>query len=147
MSLSKDIYKAYSDSMGCENNLDDIAKNSLKELSENLSSAFVKFLVNQEFRIVQQELPIKIDSIRTTNDIQANISEEAQIGGTSFDRLEGMVRIPKLNLKSTSGQGGSLEAKGTIKHKQSNYKSANVPNAESRKTTVKLFKGEVIGEK
>ena len=147
MSLSKDIYKAYTDSMGGENKLDNSAKKSLEELSEKLSTAFINFLTNQEFRIVEQEVPINIDTIRTTSDILANFTEDAKFGGTQADNFEKVVKIPKLNLKSTSGQGGSLDARGTLKYKQSNYKSANVPNAQSKKSTVKLFKGEIIDGK
>ena len=69
MSLAKQIFKAYAESMGGESKLDDLSKKSLSDLSDNLSKVFIDFLTKQEFRIVQQELPIKVESLKTTNDI------------------------------------------------------------------------------
>ena len=143
MSLEKDIFKAYANSMGGEGKLDDLSKNSLKKLSKDLSKAFVDFLVKQEFRIVQHELPVSIDNIKTTSEIQADLTEEATVDGVPVDKLKGVVVIPKLDLSNSSGQGGSLQANGSLKHKQSNYKSANVPDPNSKKSVVKLFKGEI----
>ena len=143
MSLDKEIYDAYVASMGGESQMDELAKKSMKDLSVKLSNAFINFLTKQEFRIVEQELPIKIDSIKTTNSIIGSLTEEATVEGVPVDKLENVVVIPNLDLKSSSGQGGSLEAKGSVKHKQSNYKSANVPSPEAKKSVVKLFKGEI----
>ena len=143
MSLEKEIFKAYADSMGGESKMDDLSKKSLKELSSNLSQAFINFIVKQEFRIVQHEIPISMDSIKTTSELFADLTEEATIGGEPMDKTSKVVKIPPLNLKSSYGQGGSLDAKGSLKHKQSNYKSSNLPDTQSKKSIVKLFKGEV----
>ena len=149
MSLEKDIFKAYADSMGGENKLDDLSKKSLKELSVGLSEAFINFLVKQNFRIVEHEIPVSIDTIKTTTELYADITEEAtyvNADGQSvpLNKLNKSVKIPKLDLSSENGQGGSLQALGSLKHKQSNYKSSKLPTANSKKSVVKLFEGEVV---
>ena len=69
MSLEKDIFKAYAYSMGGEKKLDDLSKKSLKKLSVGLGEALINFLVKQNFRIVEHEIPVSIDTIKTTSDL------------------------------------------------------------------------------
>tara|TARA_B100000214_G_scaffold207866_1_gene150718 strand:+ start:205 stop:642 length:438 start_codon:yes stop_codon:yes gene_type:complete len=143
MSLEKDIYKAYTDSMGGESKLDDLSKKSLKTLSSNLSKAFINFLTKQEFRIVQHEIDVSIDTIKTTSELFGDLTEDVTIEEQPLDNYNKVVKIPALDLKSSYGQGGSLKAEGSLNHKQSNYKSSTLPDPQSKKSVVKLFKGEV----
>ena len=153
MSLDKEIYNAYVKSMGGADKLDDTGKKSLKDLSENLSKAFIDWITNQDFRIVEMEAPVKIESIKTSNEIEANISDNVKYFKHDVDsgedqmksltNLNNGVKIPKLNLKTAFGQGGALEVVGNVKFKQTNYKTSSRPNSTTSKNVVKLFKGEV----
>ena len=152
MSLDKEIYNAYVKSMGGADKLDDAGKKSLKDLSLNLSTAFIDWVSSQTFRIVEMNAPIKIESIKTSNELEANLSENVKyykmnMTGeeelSSLNNLNKAVKIPKLDLKSAFGQGGTLDVVGNVKFKQTNYKTASRPNSESSKTVVKLFKGEI----
>ena len=103
MSLEKDIYKAYTDSMGGESKLDDLSKKSLKTLSSNLSKAFINFLTKQEFRIVQHEIDVSIDTIKTTSELFGDLTEDVTIEEQPLDNYNKVVKIPALDLKSSYG--------------------------------------------
>ena len=150
MGLKKDIYNAFVKSMG-DVELTSEQKNGLKKQSELMGEAFIKFLTNQEFRIVNMESDLKVKSISTTKDIDANIKEEVTyVNKDGVDSILkgsiGGVRLPKLNLKSGFGQGGSLSVDGSAIIKQPNWKVDNTSKGNSNKTVVKLFKGEVKNE-
>ena len=147
MGLKKDIYNAFAESMG-DVTLTSEQKNGLKKQSELMGDAFIKFLTNQEFRIVDMQSDIKVKSITTTKDIDASIKENVTyVNKDGVDSiLKGTtsgVRLPKLNLKSGFGQGGSLSVDGSAVIKQSNWKVDNTSKGNSNKTVVKLFNGEV----
>jgi hypothetical protein len=153
VSLEKEIFNAYVESMGGADKMDDLAKKSLQTLSSKLSNAFIDWITNQTFRVVEMEAPIKIESIRTSNEIEADISEDVTYTKTNLEtgqdetltlsNTSKAIKIPKLDLKSAFGQGGTLDVIGNVKFKQTNYKTSSRPNTETSKNVVKLFKGEV----
>ena len=147
MGFKADIYDAFVKAMG-DVTLSDEQKKGLQQQSDLLGEAFINFLTEQEFRIVNMESELKIKSITTTKEIDGSIKDSVTYinkdgEDTNLRGMSGGVKIPKLNLKSSFGQGGSLNVKGDSVIRQPNWKVDNTSKGKSRKTVVKLFKGEV----
>ena len=147
MSLKSDIFNAYVESMGVDS-MDKESSDGLMKLSENLSNAIKKFLVRQEFRVVRLDTDLDVESISTTGNIRGDLvlSPEKILGALNNKEsttFKESVTLPKLNLKSGFGDGGSLIVKGGAVIKQQNYKNSNKSSGKSKKTVVKLFEGEI----
>ena len=121
MGLKTDIENAFVEALGVD--VDD--KGNYPELAQNLTDAIIKFIQAQKFTITQMKSILEVESITTTGDIPADIKSNVKVnrgilttngGPTTSDGIisnksEG-VRIPKLNLKQSRGQGSSMTAVG-----------------------------------
>jgi hypothetical protein len=138
----------------------------VEELATGISDAIVKFMLSQEFRIIQLESDVDIESISTTAPLDATVKTETVMGqyapilkavklvpgvGSQIASLiesnpivkevgKDGVSLPSLNLNKNYGQGGSLIVKGTS---NINERKTNQAIGKSAKTKVVLLKGEV----
>ena len=158
MGLKNDIYKAFEINMTDNGNLtlDEGTIKRLNTLSDNLSGAIIDFILKQEFRIIQLESQLKVNNIKTTAPLEADVlpSVTTAVNGgmagsppTPVANATGVVSkgkkgvmIPPINLDKNNGQGGSLMVDGTA---IVNEKKTSVASGRSRKSTVMLLKGEV----
>ena len=85
---------------------------------------------------------VNIKSITTTQDLGLKVLNPL-IVPPSLAGITGMVKLPALKLKSSFGDGGSLEVKGQSNIKQNNWKADDASKGISKKSIVKLFKNEV----
>ena len=67
--LSRDLSQVFKD------NSEDKHKD-IDEYAEKLSECFTKFLIHQEFRIVESEIDVKVSNIKTTAPTAGNIPSE-----------------------------------------------------------------------
>ena len=134
--------------MGLDKSMSNKKSTSTRQLAQDISKAFVKFLQNQTFSITDMKAMVEVEEIKTTAPLDANINTSVMyIDGTVPTPLTGTfkgVTIPRLNLLSQGGGDGSaLETKGYA------YIGKNAPDAaeandEHNDTQVKLL--EVTGE-
>ena len=171
MGLSKDIETAFLNSMIDDTlSLDDLSpqqKKKLKTLSEDLSKAFVNFLVKQNFRVVEIETDLDVEQIKTSGDLDASVKPETTAGqykpildaitaivpgastikdmvlnNPAIERIgNDGVKIPAMDLNKDFGQGGSLIVKGNGRIEESS--AGKSPTPKSRKSLVKLFENEL----
>ena len=121
MGLKTDIENAFVEALGVD--VDDTG--NYPELAQNLTDAIIKFIQAQKFTITDMTAVLEVESITTTGDLLADIKpnvtykETKWPGGNPLPTLklplsntrEG-VKIPKLNLLKSKGQGNSMEAVG-----------------------------------
>ena len=121
MGLKTDIENAFVEALGVD--VDD--KGNYPELAQNLTDAIIKFIQAQKFTITDMTAVLEVESITTTGDLSADIKPDVTYNKTSWpggspsptlklplsNTREG-VKIPKLNLLKSKGQGNSMEAVG-----------------------------------
>ena len=121
MGLKTDIENAFVESLGVD--VDD--KGNYPELSQKLTDAIIKFIQAQKFTITDMTAILEVESITTTGDLSADIkpnvtyNKQSWPGGspspiikTPLSGKNGGIKIPKLNLLKSKGQGNSMEAVG-----------------------------------
>ena len=121
MGLKTDIENAFVKTLGID--VDD--KGNYPELAQNLTDAIVKFIQAQKFTITDMTAVLEVESITTTGDLSADIKNNVTYketkwpGGSptptsklSLDNIKEGVKIPKLNLQKSKGQGNSMTAIG-----------------------------------
>lgn len=163
MSLKQKIEDAFVKSLGVnpEN------KGNIVELSVDLTEAIVEFIQKQTFTITELESVLRVEEIKTTGTLPADVLPDVKVktenitgtpsggggivpgtgkGTGNIERRSGKkgVKIPKLDLKLSNGQGGSLTAIGH------SYIGANPVDSRERNNQhgdnkVKLLK--VVGDK
>ena len=164
MGLKKDIYDAFAGSMGDDLTVDQ--RKAIKDQSDALGDAIINFLLSQEFRVIQLESDVDIESISTTSPLDATVKTETVLGqyapilkavklvptvGSQIASLiesnpvvkevgKDGVSLPALNLNKNYGQGGALTVKGTS---NINERKTNQAVGKAAKTKVVLLKGEV----
>ena len=160
MGLKKDIENAFLKSMMYDQIEDKEARKTMKKNAESLGTdigkAVVDFLQKQEFTITKMKAIVKLDELSTTGPLNANIRPSVQstipagifattalipnppipvpvMGVTAKNGVD----IPKLKLKTTGGQGGSMNAVGYAYVGRKNPVSPNESNED--KTVVQLL--------
>ena len=131
MSLRKRIEDAFVEALG----VDPENKGNIPKLADNLTEAIVEFLQKQTFTITELESILRVEEIKTTGTLPADVLSKVQVktkgitgspnaygaitvgtgeGTGNVDRRAGKdgVKIPKLDLKMSGGQGGSMTAVG-----------------------------------
>ena len=121
MGLKTDIENAFVEALGVD--VDD--KGNYPELAQNLTDAIIKFIQAQKFTITDMTAVLEVESITTTGDLSADIKSSVKVnrgiltangGPTTSDGIISNksrgVKIPKLNLLKSKGQGNSMEAVG-----------------------------------
>lgn len=121
MGLKTDIENAFVEALGVD--VDD--KGNYPELAQNLTDAIIKFIQAQKFTITQMKSILEVESITTTGylsaDIKSNVKVDRGIQTTSggptisdgvISNKSNGIRIPKLKLKKSKGQGSSMTAIG-----------------------------------
>jgi hypothetical protein len=126
MSLKRDIEEAYMKAL----EVDRENKGNIPQLAEDLTDAIVKFLQKQTFTITNMESVLRVEEIKTTGTLKADVLDDVEVkteniksrtpttyGGVmngNVTRKSGKegVKIPKLDLKLSNGQGGALTAVG-----------------------------------
>ena len=163
MSLRSDIEDAFVKSLGVEPE----NKGNIEELADNLTNAIVNFLQEQTFTITELKSILEVEEIKTTGTLKADVLSDVEVkteditgtpsggggivpgtgkGTGNVTRKSGKdgVRIPKLDLKLSNGQGGSLTAVGHA-YVGSNPVDSRERNDSHGDNKVKLIK--VVGEK
>tara|TARA_Y100001963_G_scaffold152617_1_gene237810 strand:- start:3128 stop:3625 length:498 start_codon:yes stop_codon:yes gene_type:complete len=165
MSLRKDIEEAYIKALG----VDPENKGNIPELAEDLTNAIVDFLQKQTFTITKMESVLQVEEIKTTGTLKADVLDKVKVkvedikgqpsGGDPSAMLNGTgegsgnvvrrdgkegVKIPKLDLRLSGGQGGALTAIGKA-YIGSNPVDSREKNDEHGDNRVKLLK--VVGDK
>tara|TARA_Y100000996_G_scaffold375289_1_gene325986 strand:- start:757 stop:1251 length:495 start_codon:yes stop_codon:yes gene_type:complete len=164
VSLKKDIENAFLDSLGKKPEDD---KGNIPKLAENLTEAIVSFLQKQTFTITELESILRVEEIKTTGTLPADVLDKVEVktegitgtpsggGGIvpgtgegigSVQRRSGKegVKIPKLDLKLSGGQGGSMTAIGHS-YIGTNPVDSRERNNQHGDNKVKLLK--VVGDK
>ena len=143
----------------------------IEKKANTLSEGIKDFLMKQEFRITEMEVPLDVEHIKTSSDIGGNVKPNTLLGpyGPVIDLLKKLVAlIPGAsdligNLESklmvaasavSSGgstipalflkdgkDGGDLDVKGVSV--MSEKGSGGSPSELSRKTAIKLFKDDI----
>ena len=131
MSLRTDIEDAFVKSLGVDPN----NPGNIPELADDLTTAIVDFLQKQTFTITNMESILQVEEIKTTGILKADVLPEVKVktegitgtpsggggivpgtgkGEGKVERRSGKegVKIPKLDLRLSNGQGGSLTAIG-----------------------------------
>ena len=121
MGLKTDIENAFVEALGVD--VDD--KGNYPELAQNLTDAIIKFIQAQKFTITDMKAILEVEEMTTTGDLTADIKSEVTYqkqnwpGGNPSPILKiplsnnkGGVKIPKLNLKKSKGQGNSMRSVG-----------------------------------
>ena len=121
MGLKTDIENAFVEALGVD--VDD--KGNYPELAQNLTDAIIKFIQAQKFTITDMTAVLEVESITTTGDLSAEIQNNVTYketkwpGGSptptsklSLANIKEGVKIPKLNLQKSKGQGNSMTAVG-----------------------------------
>jgi len=121
MGLKTDIENAFIESLGV--NVED--KGNYPELAQKLTDAIIDFLQVQKFTITQMKSILEVESITTTGDLSADIKSSVKVnkgilttsgGPTTSDGVisnkSNGIKIPKLKLKKSKGQGSSMTAIG-----------------------------------
>ena len=158
MGLTKDLEAAFLKSMG-----DPEDKGNVPGLAEDLSKAIIDFLQKQEFNITKMKAIVQLEKLSTSGDLSANVKSTVQtiipastiglpapptagsppnpvpipLNVSTMTGAKGVI-IPKLRLKSKSGQGGNMDAVGYAYIGAKNPVSPSESN--ETKTTVKLVK-------
>ena len=165
MSLRNDIEEAFVKALG----VDPENKGNIPELADDLTKAIVNFLQNQTFTITELESILRVEEIKTTGMLKADVKSDVEVkteniggqpaggdpsammnntgkGTGNVTRRSGKdgVQIPKLDLKLSNGQGGSLTAVGHS-YIGSNPVDSRERNNEHGDNKVKLLK--VVGDK
>ena len=159
MGLKSDINDAFLKFIDKEEVFDDNQKKSIKNLSEDLSKAIVDFLVSQEFTITQMKALLEVEEIKTattlTADVMANRLTTTVNGMTPLapsgvgplqngmgrsQQSPNAVRIPKINFRKFSGQGGAMSSKG---HAYIGPNPVDPGETNERNTKVQLLKQNV----
>ena len=156
MSLKSEIEEALVNALSVEPD----NKGNLPQLAEDLTKAIVKFIQQQTFTITEMESILRVEEIKTTGTLEADVLNKVKTRGegrgtgnqgmpvTTQVRSEVSngrkgVKIPKLDLRLSNGQGGSLTAIGH------SYIGQNPVDSTERNSThgdnkVKLL--EVVGD-
>ena len=169
MSLKKDIENAFLKTIGYDEIEDLDSKKNMKKKAEtfgsDISKSIVDFLQKQEFTITKMKAIVKLDELTTTGglnaDIRTTVQSTIQPGTVSIGAglatvptpgpipvplnpatVRKGVDIPKLKLKSSGGQGGSMNAVGYAYVGRNNPVSPNESNED--KTIVQLI--DVVDE-
>ena len=121
MGLKTDIENAFIETLGID--VDD--KGNYPELAQKLTDAIVNFLQSQKFTITDMTAILEVESITKTGDLSADIKNNVTYketkwpGGSptptsklSLANIKEGVKIPKLNLQKSKGQGNSMTAVG-----------------------------------
>jgi len=138
MGLKTDIENAFVESLGVD--VDD--RGNYPELSQKLTDAIIKFIQAQKFTITDMTAVLEVESITTTGDLSADIKNNVTynkqdwpsgaptpIMKTPLSGKKGGIKIPKLKMEKTGGQGGSLSATGHayIGPNQVSYETNDTP--------------------
>ena len=121
MGLKTDIENAFVESLGFD--VED--KGNYQELAQKINDAIITFIQAQKFTITQMKSILEVESITTTGDLSGDIKYNVKVGkgiqttsggptisdGIISNKSEG-VKITKLNLKQSRGQGNSMTAVG-----------------------------------
>ena len=158
MGLKSDINDAFLKFIDKDDVFDDNQKKSIKNLSEDLSKAIIDFIVAQEFTITQMKALLEVEEMKTattlTADIMANrlkttVAQGIPVmtsGGGGSTQAPGTgkslqspnaVRIPKINFRKFSGQGGAMSSKG---HAYIGPNPVDPGETNERNTKVQLLK-------
>lgn len=170
MGLKDDLKKVFIDNMTDgpigKLTMTDHQKQKVDELASGLSKSIIDFMTSQEFRIIQLESDVDIETISTTAPLDATVKTETVMGqyspilkavklvpgvGSQIANLiesnpivkevgKDGVSLPALDLNKNFGQGGSLQVVGTA---NINEKKTNQAVGKAQKTKVVLLKGEV----
>lgn len=132
MSLKSNIEDAFIKALGTDP--DD--RGNIPKLAEELTEAIVDFLQEQTFTITELESILRVEEIKTTGTLSADVLTDVEVktdkikspsptsyGGVMNGQGQGTgnvtrrsgkegVKIPKLDLRLSSGQGGSMTAIG-----------------------------------
>ena len=163
MGLSKDIENVFLDVMGYDNIDDDVTKDAMKlnaqKMGNGISKSIVNWIKKQEFNITKMKAILQLEELSTTGpmfaDVQQSLMAEIPLSSV-FVAPAGIpnpipwpvmmnslttkkaVKIPKLRLSKTAGQGGSMVTKGYAYIGPNN--PINPAESNENKTTVKLVR-------
>ena len=163
MSLRKKIEDAFVEALG----VDPENKGNIPKLADDLTKAIVEFLQKQTFTITELESILRVEEIKTTGTLPADVLNKVEVktegisgspsggggiipgtgkGTGKVVRRSGKdgVKIPKLDLKLSGGQGGSMTAVGHS-YIGSNPVDSRERNNQHGDNKVKLLK--VVGDK
>ena len=163
MSLRQKIEDAFVEALG----VDPENKGNIPKLADNLTEAIVDFLQKQTFTITELESILRVEEITTTGTLPADVLSDVKVktegitgtpsggggivpgtgkGDGFVDRKAGKkgVKIPKLDLKLSGGQGGSMTAIGHS-YIGTNPVDSRERNNQHGDNKVKLLK--VVGDK
>ena len=161
MGLKSDINDAFLKFIDKDDIFDDNQKKSIKNLSADLSKAIVDFIVSQEFTITEMKALLEVEEIKTattlTADVMANrltttvaagiptagspSAQATTAPGTGRSlQSPNAVRIPKINFRKFSGQGGAMSSKG---HAYIGPNPVDAGETNEKNTKVQLLKQNV----
>ena len=163
MSLRTKIEDAFVEALG----VDPENKGNIPKLADDLTEAIVEFLQKQTFTVTELESVLRVEEIKTTGTLPADVLDKVQVktkaitgspsggggilpgtgeGTGNVDRRAGKdgVKIPKLDLKLSGGQGGSMTATGHS-YIGTNPVDSRERNNQHGDNKVKLLK--VVGDK
>ena len=162
-SLKQDIEAAFIKGLA----VDPENRGNIPELATDLTDAVVNFLQNQTFTITNMESILQVEELKTTGTLSADVLPDVKVktenisgpvgsgGGMLPGQASGFgnvlrkdgkegVKIPKLNLKTSGGQGGAMTAIGHA-YIGRNPVDSREKNDEHGDNKVKLLK--VVGDK
>ena len=151
-----------------------VGDSDIDQYSADLADAIANFLLRQENRVCEINVPTGVKSIKTTSDIDVNVAPDT-LAGPYAPLINGIKKLANLvpgaggiiggieaaihhaaskvseagaklpKLELEDGkQGGSLDVAGETKYK-TQFKGRKTPDADARDSVVKLFEDEIKG--
>ena len=118
MGLGKDIENALLNVVESVGELDNVQKDNINQLSNNLSKAIQDFITAQTFTITQMKAVLEVEELTTATPLTADALQTITVvaggipgPGTVVNGVKGVL-IPPLALKRFGGQGGVMKTKG-----------------------------------